>query len=659
LIPGREYFWSIDHPELFYLFALAALVSFGRGVWLKIRPWLAAPRGLRPLEPARTAVILLRDGLLGARIFKTGPGSGLLHLLLLWGFLGLFLGTVLISADHYLFRFLFGPTYLLFSWSMEVLGLMLLAGVVWALARRYLAGEARLERDRAGLLVPAWLGLAGLSGFLVEGGRLAGLSPPGGGWSFAGGLVARLWASPEAAQGAYPFLWWGHALISLGLIAGLPFTRLFHALAAPVSLALQGQFLDRALDRALERAQGPAEGDEEERAGEAGGLDLLELVHLEACTRCGRCQEVCPAALAGEPLSPRTFLQALKAEREGLPEGGWCCTTCRACLQVCPVAAAPLGLVRTVRSRIVEEGASVPPRLMEGLERLYKYDNPWLAKKGGKTAWTRGLPFPVPDRPLEEEGEWLFFVGCTTGLETRAQGLARALALILHDRGVPFSTLGKREPCCGDVARQVGEVGLWEVQREQTLDLLEKGGLGNLVCSSPHCLDSFRKVYPGTLGGRDLKAVHYSQLLARLVDQGRLEFKEGLDLKLTFHDPCYLARHNRIVEEPRRVLRAIPGVELREMADSGLKTLCCGGGGGRMWHEPEGQASPGLAQRRLAQAAEAGAEAVVTACPLCLIMLEDARKTGGFEERLKVVDLAELAARALGLDIEEDKEGGG
>ena len=466
---------------------------------------------------------------------------------------------------------------------------------------------------------------------------------------------------PQAARAAHGALWWVHALLSLGLIAWLPYSKLFHSLAAPVSLALQDQPLEAGFP---EDDQEDGGGDREEADPEAGTgvlLSFRESVHLDACTRCGLCLEVCPVHGAAEPLAPRTLLGDLRARRSAMPGEVWYCTTCRACYQVCPVAVAPLAVIRKVRAAIVEEGSQVPPQLGEGLEKLYKYANPWVAKKGRKADWMEKLPPGEPDPGAEPE--LLYFVGCTTSLETRAQGLARSLDAILRSVGVAYTTLGKKEPCCGDIARQLGERGLFADQRDKTLRALEKAGPGRVVTSSPHCLDSFVKAYPKTLSGKEgdtpFQAVHYTQFLDRLLEQGRLEFKRQSGLRVTYHDPCYLARHNGILEPPRKVLGAIPGLELREMADHGLNSLCCGGGGGRMWQELEGQARPAqgtMAHRRLAQARATGAGVVVTACPLCLIMLEDGRKTGGFEDDLEIMDLAELAALCLGLAAAGDEE---
>ncbi len=661
MTPSREAFWGIEHTWIFYVLAALAMACLAFGLLERVQRWLRAdPSGPRPAIGEGIGAALL-DGLLFRRLLRGDVAAGIMHLLVFWSFFGLFVGTLMLTIDHYVVHYLYGDLYLGFSTTMEVCGLALIFGVLWAMTRRYLQRVPRLERRPSDLVLPGWLLLIGGTGFLVEGARLAATTPSWAGWSFGGNVVAGLFPDSEASAVVYIYLWWTHSVLSLGLIAWLPWSRLFHALAAPVNLYLQGQPLS-ALAEVTEEDE-EVEGDE----GAASGMssNLRHLISFDACTRCGRCDEVCPSTRSDEPLSPRTVVQRSRLV-EHLAEGSfldripglgtrradqrkvlseqkweeaWYCTTCRACLEVCPVQTAPIEVVRKVRGQLVEAGSDVPPQLIEGLERLYKYGNPWIAKKA-KAKWSKGLGL-VDLSKKKTTADMLYFVGCTTALDTRAQGLAEALVTVFEHAEVSFGTLGKKEPCCGDIARRVGEQGLFEEQRDKASALFDKRGISKLVCSSPHCWDTFRKAYPG-----DLEPLHYTQLLAQLLDDEKLRFERELKIRATYHDPCYLSRHNRVLDEPRRIIRAIPGIELVEMAESGLSSLCCGGGGGRMWQELPDEG--GLARKRIEQAAETGAELVVTACPLCLIMLEDARKTGGFEETFEVIDLAELVVRALG-----------
>ena len=666
MLPTRPLYWNIDAVWLFYLFAALAVLSFGYGMARRVAVWRARSRegGLPAFAVSRVAT-MVRDGLVGARIIRGDLAAGVMHLLIAWGFIGLFIGTSMVAFHEYVVGFLFGTVYLVFSAALEVCGLMLIAGLVWAAVRRYLQRVERLSRRSSDLTPLLWLAVIGLSGFMLEGARLAAQDPAWGAWSFAGWALTSLPLDRSQFEGAYVVLWWGHALVSLGLIAWLPHGKLLHTITAPLNLVAAEADVSRA-----------TEGDTAEEAeSEDKALPLFvarQVLSLDACTRCGRCSEQCPAAAAGEPLSPREVVLGLRdapaltsplpwigrggerstplAETLKAEKGTWYCTSCLACREVCPVEISPMELIGTMRGALVEEGSAVPPKLAEVLERLYKYQNPWLAKKGQKAGWTKELDsIDVTDLTKKgAEAEWLYFVGCTTSLDTRAQSIARSLAMVLDRCGVSFGTLGKKEPCCGDIARRVGERGLFEEQRDATMKLFDKRGVRQLVTSSPHCFDTLSNAYPA---GPEVS--HYTQMLASLVDSKTIRFEKELDVKVTFHDPCYLGRHNGVFEAPRRVIRAMPGVELVEMEQHGPSSLCCGGGGGRMWQEmPEGG---DLAGRRVRQAAATGAKVLITACPLCLIMLEDARKTSGLEEKLEVRDLNELVADAMGLNSPEEE----
>lgn len=618
MVPSRPAYWEIEPIWLFYALAAVAVLVFGAGVARRVVGWRRGRAQLVLPPVGRGLEAVLRDGLLGARLFRGDVSAGLMHLALMWGFIGLFIGTVTVAVDHYLVGFLTGRVYIGFSIAMEVCGLLLLIGVLWALVRRVVQRVPRLSCTADDFVVPIWLLALGLSGFGLEGARLVAQEPAWASYSFVGHAMAGAWPEGERALTAYRALWWGHAVASLGLVAYLPWSKLMHALLAPATLF------------ARDAIRTATSGDEE-----VVRFGRHQLLHGDACVRCGRCDDVCPSTGAGEPLSPRACVQASRravTTAATLVAQSWYCTTCGACAWACPLSITPIDTIAQARRGLIEDGAHVPPQLAETLERLHKYDNPWVAKKGQKGAWQDRSANPA-------QAELLYFVGCTTALDTRAQGIARALTAVLDRCGLAFTTLGKKEPCCGDIARRVGELGLFEEHRDKTEKLFDAHGVVELVTSSPHCWDTLAHAYPG-----ERRAAHYTQLLARLLEDGRLTFAGKLDSRVTFHDPCYLGRHNGVVDEPRRVIRAT-GAELVEMEPHGEASLCCGGGGGRMWQELPEQGQ--LAQRRIRQAVATGAEILITACPLCLIMLEDARKTSGLEDRIEVRDLTELVGRAL------------
>ncbi len=687
--PRRTTFWLIDHHWVFYLLAGLAVSVFAAGVLKHVRAWAQGAAGKPVRVTWATVRTVLVDTLLGRRIFAGDVVAGTMHAAILWGFLGLFLGTVLNAFDDYVYHVLRGTVYLVYSVGLEAAGLSLLGGLSVALIRRYVQRLDRLERRWEAVTVPAWLLLVALSGFAVEGLRLGYQDPAWSSWSFAGlGLGNLVTAAFGLSRGdilrLYPLFWWVHAILSLALVAALPWTRLFHALAAPASIALNGT-PEPVL--ALETT-----GEDEEADGTRPRFTFQQLVAFDACTHCGRCVAACPAVRAGEPLDPRAFVTANKSAvpvRRGMSphrfdDKTWHCTTCRACADVCPVhVPVPEAFIR-LRATLIDEGTRVPPRLSQALDRLYRYQNPWEASKRRRTRWAKGLEVPLVSR-TGREVDFCYFVGCTTSLEPRAAKMARAFVQLLAVAGQPFVTLGRKEPCCGDIARVAGEQALSEEQMTASVALLETHGIDNLVTTSPHCYHTIRHGFPavsrsrpengasssatggqdreeagsnGPTGGKETgtppaangpsRVRHYTEVLQELLEAGRIAIDTPQPRTVTFHDPCYLGRYNGLYDAPRRVIDAIPGIRRVEMAHHGPDSLCCGGGGARVW-VGDLEAEVKLPELRVQEALASGADTLCTACPLCLLMLEDACKSAGATDRLVVMDVAELLARCLDL----------
>jgi Fe-S oxidoreductase/nitrate reductase gamma subunit len=641
MTPHRIMFWQIKNVWIFYSLAGLAAGLFLAGVAAHIWTWRKSAGSLE-LPFSRDALKrAILDTFLGRRVLRGDVAAGMMHLFLFWGFLCLFIGTALLAVNEYLFSFLTGTVYLVYSLAMEVGGLMLLTGILWAFIRRYIQRVPRLERRLEDALVPVWILLIALSGFMVEGLRLASQHPLWGSWSFVGWWMSGI-NSASTAGSFFPYLWWTHALLALCFIAALPYTKLFHILGAPAAIYFQGSSKPDILDA--------EEG--------AGAFDLGDSIFFDACMRCGRCVEACPSAGAGEPFAPREFVQAMhraqwrehfpwgdirvlsRSEKSEVDDKFWYCTTCRACLEVCPVYGATFEAVMKRRVLAVEDGTHMPKLMNQTLEKLFKYDNPWESSKRNRGAWAEGMDL-VDLGKRDTAGDLCYFVGCTTSFDATAQGIAKAFSQILQKAGVNFGILGKKEPCCGDIARRTGELGLFAEQMDKCLGLFDKFQIRDVVTSSPHCFHAFQNEYPeGSVSAR-----HYTLLLRELIANGKLRFGKEIEATVTYHDPCYLGRYNRIFDEPREIIRSIPGVTLLEMTHHGPDSLCCGGGGGRMWQDLDGEVK--MSEVRIREAEATGAQICVTACPLCRIMLEDARKAAGLEGTLRVMDLNELVLQAL------------
>ncbi len=637
----RPMFWQIESTWIFYLLAAVAVVLFLIGAGSHIWVWRKSskPMSLSGIGQSLTKMGL--DVFTGRRLLQGDMAAGLMHFAIFWGFFLLFAGTCVLSVHHYLVEFLEGPSYLWFSLLMEIGGVLLLAGIVWAVLRRYWQRVPRLERRLEDAILPVWFILMVLSGFLLEGARLSADTPQWAAWSFVGNWTAGL-IPAATSQALYPTFWWVHALLCLGFIAVVCYSKMFHIIGAPASIFFSS----------ASQVSPPSLDDE------AGKVDVAEAVFYDGCMRCGRCVEACPSSGAGEAYAPRDFVQWARKQMwqsqfpypdirllsqgdyDGVQESLWYCTTCRACLEVCPVYGAAFEAVAKERRQAVEEGTLVPALMNQTLEKLFRYDNPWESSKKQRGAWADGLE--ITDLTKRgAEADLCYFVGCTTSFDDRAMGIAKSFSKVLQQAGISFGILGKKEPCCGDIGRRVGEFGLFEEQKEKCESLFDKYGITDVVTSSPHCFHTLANDYADT----PFTARHYTMALKELLDNKKLSFDKRLNVTVTFHDPCYLGRHNRIFDDPRDVIRAIPGVRLVEMEHTRENSLCCGGGGGRMWQDLKGERK--MSEVRIEEAEATGAQILVTACPLCLIMMEDARKAAGTKEGFRVMDLNELLLEAM------------
>ncbi len=374
-------------------------------------------------------------------------------------------------------------------------------------------------------------------------------------------------------------------------------------------------------------------------------LAAIKKLNFNVCMQCGECTGSCPV-FSKSKLNPRRLMletaylvnPLTMSPKLNIYEKNevWDCTTCSTCSSRCPRDVKPMDVLIGLRSLLIEEG-QVPSTLGEALEGVFKYGNPWGLSRGKRADWAQDLT--VTRTSEDEKTDLLYFVGCAASYDSRAQEVARALARSLTALEVDFSILGKKETCCGNEVCSLGEQGLFEELVDKNLNLFDRYGVDKIITTSPHCFHAFKNRY-----GKNLAVQHYTQYLADRIDEGKVEFLGKFEKVVTYQDPCFLGKHNNIYDEPRKILDSIPGMKFVELDMSRKRSICCEGGGGRMWHDIPGER---LAEARIKEALDVGAEILAVACPFCLLTFDDAVKTTGTEDAIQIMDIMEILAKVL------------
>jgi Fe-S oxidoreductase len=363
---------------------------------------------------------------------------------------------------------------------------------------------------------------------------------------------------------------------------------------------------------------------------------FLQKHELYGCFQCGKCTGGCPVSLKSALNIRKLMIEVLLRENLGQGLRGeelWDCTTCKTCTLRCPRGLEPMDLLIGLRTLLVEDG-HIPKTIIDALESTYKYGNPWNSAKNKRSDWANELSLKA--LPQGGQAPNLYFVCCTAAYDTRLQNVARCLVHCFRQIGYDFAILGNEENCCGSEIQRMGEEGLFEILRDQNIESFKKYGIRSILTTSPHCYNTLKNDY--ALDGLEVR--HYTQVLAEAIEEKK-PFPGEMKKVITYHDPCFLGKQNGIFDEPRRILKSIVGVTFVDFDRSRENSLCCEGGGGRMWVEASDQ-GPRLAETRIRDAVHMGAEILATACPFCLLTLEDAAKTTGNEEKLRVMDITEI-----------------
>ena len=656
-MPFRELYWNISSHWVIYPLLAPFAVAFVYGCYrvLQLVRVGQPDAGGAPLLARMRAIG--EQALLQRRLLAQ-PFAGTIHVAISWGFAILFVATCLVAVQDYLGApILRGPFYLYFmSLIVDLGGVAATVAVALALVRRYGARPERLwkPRDREGYAAFLWLLLVILvSGFAVEGLRIAATADPWGHWSPGGWLVAAGFTGVSQAQQAlwHRVAWWLHAVLAFGFIGLVPFTLIRHTLAGAANIgwrrvAPSGVIAPVALEAA-----------EHFGVSTIRGFPRKDLLDLVACTECGRCQDACPAWTTGKPLTPKGLILDLRdhlvAERSGGSNGKamvggvvadevlWACTTCGACHHACPVFIEPIPKIVDMRRFLVMEEARFPETMQAALRGMENRGHPYQGAVPSRTAWTKGLEVPI----VAEIGapEYLYWVGCAAAFDERAQKVARAFATLLTAAKVRFAILGDEERCTGDVARRIGNEFLFQVHAQANIETLNRYGVQKVLTTCPHCFNTLKHEYPA-FGGH-YEVIHHTEFIARLLGQGQLRLTKPLGEAVAYHDSCYLGRHNDMWAPPREILRRIPGARTMEFERHGVGGFCCGAGGGMMWAEERTGKRVNI--DRTEEALRVRPDVVGTACPFCLSMFEDGIRAKDATETLRVSDLAELVVRAL------------
>ena len=370
---------------------------------------------------------------------------------------------------------------------------------------------------------------------------------------------------------------------------------------------------------------------------------LIQDFHLNLCIQCGTCTGGCPVKFRS-PLNMRrlvreTYLNTNLPQMLKRPEL-WACTTCSTCSLRCPAGVKNVEMIMGIRNILTRQG-EVPSTIRDALENTFLHGNPWGRFRDRRADWAKDLGVKIIG---EEKTETLFYIGCTPAYDPRAQEISKALVKIFQAAGFDFGILGKKETCCGNEIRRMGEQTLFKKLAKDNLALFQKSGLKKIITISPHCYNTFKNDYPES----GIEVLHYTQLLWDWLNSGKLRLEKKLQRRVTYQDPCFLGKQNKIFEEPRKILSSIPGLEFVEMERSRERSLCCEGGGGRMWAEG-GTTGTRNGEVRISEALSLGASVISTSCPFCLLTLEDAVKISGRADQIMVKDISELVAEAMEL----------
>ncbi len=581
---------------------------------------------------------------------------GLMHFFIFFACLIPFLVVVAVQVQ-FAWPVFWGNALSLF---LDVLGLFGLLGILLAAYRRYIQKPDRLSDTRLeDAIALIWVFAIIFLGFCIEGLRLSLTGGEDARWAPVGAAFSYLFAplGKGLEVTLHSIFWRVHFFIVLGLIACIPYTKFLHIITSGINIFLRNLGPPGVLARIKDFETAETFG-----AAKIEDFTRTQLFNLDACTRCGRCQDNCPAHLTEKPLSPKKLLQDLRTHMEEkgrgpAPEGTeekqlvggviehetiWACTTCLNCHFQCPVFETTVDKTLELRRYLVLMESNFPQEVQAVFRNMENNSNPW-----GVGAHTRGDWAKDIDVKLAGSGEpfdVLLYVGCAGAFDDRYKKVAVAVARILQKAGISFAILGPEEGCCGDSARRIGNEYLYETLVQNNLAAMQNYNVKKILTICPHCLNSLKNEYPQH--GAAFEVVHHTEFILDLIEKGRIKLRAAAEpMKVCYHDSCFLGRYNEIYDQPRKILKSIQGISITEMDRSLDRSFCCGAGGGRMWMEEH--LGKRINEVRTDQALEKNPDAIATACPYCLTMIFDGLKVREKAETVKSLDVAEFVLNAM------------
>jgi Fe-S oxidoreductase/nitrate reductase gamma subunit len=606
------------------------------------------------------------------------PAAGAMHTFLYVGFLGLFMATVISELNHQLpgsWQFLNGRTYEAYSFGADLAGMLFLIGIGWAIGRRYIQRPYRIRiktKPEDGVILGTFL-LIGVTGFFTEALRIALVGRPAfEKWSFIGyplSTAVQHWHL-ATLRDSHRWMWGIHVVAFFVFLAILPTTKLRHMITSPVNMYLRDKDRPKGAMRPMPNLM--------ETELESFGASVIsdftwkQLYDTDACTICGRCTSVCPAQTTGKPLDPREIVlkvgevMAASGDPTVSPPVGvvaditvsadnvferitneelFACTSCKACDEICPVNIEILDKILDMRRYKTLMESDFPTELGNTYRSMENASNVYGMNQGERADWAASLDgVDIVDGSGPLDHEYLYWVGCAGSFDDRNKKTSRAMAKLLQRAGLDFAILGPSELCTGDPARRSGNEYIFQMLAMQNIETLNGMGVTKIITQCPHCFNTLKNEYP-QYGGQ-YEVVHHSELLSRLVADGRLNIAgASLEERVTYHDSCYLGRHNDIYMAPRKVIGSLGGIDVVEMPRNGTRGLCCGAGGARMWMEEN--IGKKINTERSEEALATGASRIAVACPFCYVMMDDGVKEKGKEEEVKVQDIAEILLEAI------------